>query len=142
MSKKVFAFCAVLALALVASPAVMAQTEESVNQSPAELKGAELFLNQLPAEGLRAYIDPDTGEFTQPSAEETAALRAFVFQRFQLQTEMAPEYVSASGAIYSPMDPSLHSAATAHVSADGTLHFDCTDGSHTAPSEAPAREEM
>lgn len=139
MMKKVFAFCAVLALALVASPAVMAQAE--ANQCPAEIKGAELFLNHnVEMNGMRAFIDSETGELRQPTAQEAAALRGLVFQRFQLSPQIV-EHQLANGGAYAQLDPSLHDSLTVHVGEDGTVHLNCSHN-HGAPSEAPAREEM
>lgn len=147
MKKTLFTPFFVLALVLVVSPCAMAETPEQAepNMSTAPTAPAGAFLTgDLAAHGLKAFVDPETGTFRQPTAQEAAALRGLVFQRFEIQTAAPVEHQMADGTVYALIDPSLHDAVTATRAEDGRVHVQCeADHGHDVPAslEAPVREE-
>ncbi len=147
MKNSLFASLFVLALVLVVSPCAMAETPEQAepNISTAPTAPAGAFLTgELATHGLKAFVDPETGEFRQPTAREAAALRQLAFQRFEIQTAAPVEHQMADGTVYALIDPSLHDAVTATRTEDGRVHVQCeADHAHDVPVslQAPVREE-
>lgn len=150
MRKATLVSLCALALVLVLSPLALAETpQETPNQSPVIEAPAEL-LDGLPADGLMAFIDPETGTFRQPTAQEAAALRSVLGLgqnlRMQAATPAPKEHALAGGGAYALMDPALHPALQVRIEADGTVTLGCTenhDHSQDAVAAAEtAREEM
>lgn len=150
MKNTLFTSLFVLALVLVVSPCAMAETPETAepNMSTAPTAPADAFLKgELATNGMKAFVDPATGQFRQPTAQEAAALRQLVFQRFQIQSPAPVEHQMADGTVYALLDPSLHDSVTVTKTEDGGFHVQCeADHSHEhaapTPVQAPAREEM
>lgn len=150
MRKTTLVSLCALALVLTLSPLALAETpQETPNQSPVIEAPAELQ-TQLPADGLMAFIDPETGTFRQPTAQEVAALRSVLGLgqglRMQVATPVPQEHALAGGGAYALVDPSLHPALEARVTADGTVEMGCTENhdhsQHAAAATETAREEM
>lgn len=152
MRKMTLVSLCALALVLVMSPLALAETpQETANQSPVVQAPAELLTGQgLPADGLMAFIDPETGTFRQPTAQEAAAIRSVLGLgqglRMQGTTPAPREHALAGGGAYALLDPSLHPALQVRRKADGTLEMGCTQNhdhsQDAAPATETAREEM
>lgn len=147
MRKTLFASLFALALVLIVSPLALAETPEAEpNMSTAPTAPADQLLpSAFATQGMKAFINPETGEFRQPTDQEAAALRQFLFQRFHVETPAPVEHQMADGTVYALLDPSLHEAVTVTKAEDGSLHLSCeanhAQHAHDAPVETPARAE-
>lgn len=147
MKNTLFASFLVLVLVLAMSFGALAETPEQnkPNMSTAPTAPADVFLSgDFAADGMKAFVDPKTGEFRQPTAQEAATLRQLMFQRFQVQTTAPVEHQMADGTVYTLIDPSLHDALTVSKTKDGGFHVQC-EANHAhdvpAPVQTPVREE-
>jgi hypothetical protein len=113
---------------------------------------------QPPASGgLRVFIDPKTGEITEPSQEEKQALtpkqapREGEMRQGPLAPEAAPiqELVGPGGEVGVVLDESFMVNSIVRKNKDGSLSFDCVTGDKNAAvvvteekkADKPARKE-
>jgi hypothetical protein len=127
-----------LTLALLALPgAGPAWGEDPTPQQTPPLAAAPPGLLGAPAlhSGLLAFLDPETGEVRQPTAEEAAALRRVLLGTTeQLALDRSPlELALPSGGFAALVDPALHDVSVVRREADGSLSHHCV------PGEAAAR---
>lgn len=136
--------CAVAALALAAfggtTSAADAADEITVRPPllavPAAPAATSAFL---------AGIDQNTGMLRPPTAGERVELATLAGQASAglRRAIAATELRHADGSVSLAVDPSLFSASTVVVGADGQVHFSCGDAGHLHPTTvtAPAAED-
>lgn len=105
------------------------------------IDGAEGTL--LVGEGLRAFVDPKTGQLREPSAEESAALAATSRVARNKSVEgLEVEYRRDGSKFVDLQGRFMHSLRVTR-NADGTTSYVCTDRdshphAHATPPAAPA----
>ena len=91
------------------------------------------------AAGMLAAIDPETGQLTAPSPEQSRALQG------GLEVPRKSGHVTITtrpdGAEIGTLDTSYLNYSVAHIDANGRLHTDCTGTAPVAPTDAPAPEQ-
>jgi hypothetical protein len=94
---------------------------------------------------LLVGIDPDTGMLRPPTVSERLELAALAREATSglRRAVAATEFRHADGSVSLAVDPSLFSATTVVVDADGQVHFACGDAGHLHPTTvtAPAAED-
>lgn len=92
-----------------------------------------------------AGIDPSTGMLRPPTPGERLELASFAGQADAglRRAAAATEVQHADGSVSLAVDPSLFSASTVVVGADGQVHYTCGDAGHLHPTTvtAPAAED-
>jgi len=136
-----------LALLLVALPAAAEQNGRFELPNAAIWNGPPVLGTEigLPADSMRAAVDPRSGELRRPSAAEALvldALSAPVLSRLYA----ASEVVHADGTVMLALDPELMNYSLARLDA-GAAAFVCVDGPtqaaahlHATENAAPAAE--
>lgn len=100
-----------------------------------------------PAATMSAFlagIDPATGMLRPPTVSERLELAALGREAAGVRRLVAAsELRHADGSVSLAVDPSLFSATTVVVEADGQVHFACGDTGHLHPTTvtAPAAED-
>ena len=93
--------------------------------------------------GMKAYIDPATGQLTQPSAEQAAALDAAgkpAATRDSRAAAAAPRTLyPEQGGVGMALDDSFDSTFIARKTADGHVTTDCLPNAQTARQALKAR---
>jgi hypothetical protein len=137
MKKKSGAIFA-LALVLVAFGSLAAVADEEATPVGTEVPStmeAEGVI-PVPIAGMTVFIDEETGELRQPSAEEAAALAKAMQKMFGASAGLAPaasaESVTATGGVALEVGPDQLNFSVATVAADGTVRFECLDSAHAA----------
>jgi hypothetical protein len=93
---------------------------------------------------FQAGIDPATGMLRPPTTAERLELAALAREATGVRRLFAAtELRHADGSVSLAVDPSLFSATTVVVDADGQVHFACGDAGHLHPTTvtAPAAED-
>lgn len=134
----------ILALAVVALLGGVAVADETqTNAEPADgLKaGGD---TPVSVAGMTVFIDEETGELRQPSAEEAAALSEAMRRMFAASAAPAAaqeERATETGGVALAVGPEQLNFSVATVAADGTVRFECLDSAHAAQAHVHGQVE-
>jgi hypothetical protein len=86
-----------------------------------------------PQPGMRVYIDPQTGQLREPTAEEAAALTAAIEADRGIAAMDEPQAITGTGGVVGVrLNASSESYSLATRNADGTIAMACVTGEKTA----------
>lgn len=88
--------------------------------------------------GMRAFVDPATGQLREPTAEEAAELSR-VSERRALTSRVALETVLPNGAVAIEVGEEFMNEVTVRKNADGSLRFQCAPKNDGKTQAAPAK---
>ena len=117
-------------------PAWMAVDGTSCTPKPATV---------LPAAGLWAHLDPETGELTDTPSDKQRALQASDLSPLNQSSEGLETFVLEGGGTGVNLQGRFMNALVVHRNADGTMEYRCLDHPDQAAGhshEAPAAPEM
>lgn len=150
-----FVLTSLLVVGVIATFALggaFAATDEAETQTP-NGPATELAdtARELPVSvaGMTVFIDPETGKFRAPTAEEAAALTVALQSNFAgRQPRSFREIQLDNGGVAIDVGLSQLDFSVATIGPDG-IEYDCLDSAHAAhghvhgdaPNQAPIREE-
>lgn len=134
---------AALALAAFGGTTLAADPADEITVRPPLLAAPAAPAATMSA--LQAGIDQATGALRQPTVAERLELAALAREATSglRRAVAATELRHADGSVSLAVDPSLFSATTVVVDADGQLHYACGDAGHLHATTvtAPAAED-
>jgi hypothetical protein len=125
-----------------AAPAAVVPVASDVPAAPS--KPAPRRAAGLQGEGMRAYIDPDTGQLREAEQEElappSAERAARVAGTEEVQSSEAPDlnFPLGAGGVGRPVDDSTMVYTVATIGPDGTLRVEHAQGGATARKKVAA----
>lgn len=145
MKKKVGVICAMV-LALVAFGSLAAVADEAETRDGAEAAERIAPEGTMPVSvaGMTVFIDKETGELRQPSAEEAAALGQAMQRMMEASAGAAAaqeERATETGGVALAVGPEQLNFSVATVAADGTVRFECVDSAHAAEAHVHGQVE-
>jgi hypothetical protein len=91
--------------------------------------------------GVKAFVDPETGQLREPTADDWASLRANQPSRFEKQARSAAatQVFALGGGVAEVAGPDGLTEMSVQIGRDGSPILLCSPTAHT-PAPAPARE--